>query len=193
MINEQMMIAVASAHNSGNTHVGSSALQLSQIKVDEDYCKKWNERMNDFVVLTKNGELISNSLYRVGGMGCKPDGRNYFMLLKYVEDYYSADIMRMSKSKDSKHLSGRWCIIDKNGIEKVVFESFKSPYLVNGSCIYSLDSKYYNIETGELYCYASTSMQSNEFLFLETRFDNDKSKCGVMKIDKKTGIWELFT
>lgn len=192
MINEQMMIAVPSAHNSGNTNVGSSALQLSQIKVDEDYCKKWNETMNDFVVLTKNGELISNSLYRVGGMGGKPDSKNYFMLLKYVEDYYSADIMRMSKSKDSKHLSGRWCIIDKNGIEKVVFESFKSPYLVNGSCIYSLDSKYYNIETGELYCYASTSMQSNEFLFLENRYDDDKSKRGVMKISKKTGIWELF-
>ena len=62
-------------------HVGSSALQLSNIQVNEEYCKKWNERMTDFVVLTKDGELVSNSLYRVGGMGGKPDGKNYFLLL----------------------------------------------------------------------------------------------------------------
>lgn len=173
-------------------YVDSSGLQLSQIKVDEDYCKKWNERMTDFVVLTKNGELISNSLYRVGGMGGKPDGKNYFMLLKYVEDYYSADIMRMSKSKDSKHLSGQWCIIDKNGIEKVVFESFKSPYLVKDSCIYSIDQTYYNIETGELYCKAYTQMSSSQYLFLSNEYDDDKSRRGVIKIDKKTGTWELF-
>jgi len=185
------MIAVASAHNSGNTHVGSSALQLSHIQVDSEYCKKWNERMTDFVVLTKNGELVSNSLYRVGGMGGKPDGKNYFMLLKYVEDYYPKHITDHTKS-DPKHLSGRWCILDKNGIEKVVFDSFKSPYLVKESCIYSIDQTYYNIETGECYCKAYTSMQSKEFLFLENAYDDDKSRRGVMKINKQTGTWELF-
>jgi hypothetical protein len=172
--------------------VDSSALQLSSIQVDTEYCKKWNERMTDFVVLTKNGELVSNSLYRVGGMGCKPDGKNYFMLLKYVEDYYPADILKMSGNKDPKHLSGRWCIIDKNGIEKVVFESFKSPYLMNDSCIYSIDQNYYNIETGKHYCKAYTSMKSKDFLFLENAYDDDKSRRGVIKVCKKTGTWELF-
>ncbi len=173
--------------------VGSSALQLSHINVNEEYRKEWNERMSDFVVLTKNGELISKSLYRVGGMGGKPDGKNYFLLLKYVEAHYDKAWLKEIKSdSDPKRLEGRWCIIDKNGIEKVEFEQFKSPYLVKESCIYSIDQTYYNIETGECYCKAYTSMQSKEFLFLENAYDDDKSKRGVMKIDKQTGAWELF-
>jgi hypothetical protein len=35
-------------------------------------------------------------------------------------------------------------------------------------------------------------MQSKEFLFLENAYDDDKSRRGVMKIDKKSGTWELF-
>lgn len=173
-------------------NIGDGSLQLSNIKVDADYCKKWNETMQDFVVLTKNGNLISNSLYRVGGMGAKPDGKNYFMLLKYVEAYYSADIMKGSKTKDPKHLEGRWCILDKDGIEKAIFDRFKSPYLVRDSCIYSIEQNYYNIETGEFYCHAYTSMSSSEYLFLNNEFDKDLSKRGVMKINKKDGTWVLF-
>jgi len=174
--------------------VGNSALQLSPIKVDSEYCKKWNERMTDFVVLTRNGELINNNLYRVGGLNNpNPAKDNYFMLIKYVEAFYSAEILRMSKTRDAKHLEGRWCIIDKNGVEKVEFEQFKHPYLVKDSCIYSIGSDYYNVETGEHYCNASTSMQSSNFLFLDNRFDSDKSNRGVFKICKKTGEYELFS
>jgi len=111
----------------------NTILQLSKINVDDKYCKEWNEKMTDFVVLTKNGEMISKSLYRVGGMGGKPDGKGYFMLLKYVEAYYSAEILRISKAKNPKHLSGRWCIIDSNGVEKKEFNQFDNPYLVRHS------------------------------------------------------------
>lgn len=168
-------------------------LELSKITLREDYCKEWNENATDFVVLTKDEQLINKSIYRVGGMGSKPDGKNYFMLLKYVEAYYPADIMKMSKNKDPKHLESRWCILDKDGIEKVVFDNFKSPYLVRNSCIYSIDQHYYNIETGEFYCHAYTSMTSSEYLFLKNEFDKDISKRGVMKINKKDGTWELFS
>lgn len=171
--------------------VNNMGLQLSPITVNEEYCKKWNERLTDFVCLTKNGELISNSLYRVGGLNTPHLGKDdYFMLLKYVEDFYSDDITKVKK--DKPHLDGRWCIIDKNGIEKKVFESFKSPYLTKDSCIYSINSDYYNIETGECYGYSSTSMVSEEFLFLDNRYNKDKTKRGVMKINKKDGSWELF-
>jgi hypothetical protein len=172
---------------------GNGSLQLSPIVINEDYRKKWHITLNDFVVLTRDGERINNSLYRIGGMGLpKPEKHDYFMILKYIEAYYPADIMRMSQSNDPKHLASLWCIIDKNGIEKVVFKKFQNPYLVSDACIYYIDGKYYNIETAEQYCHASRSIQSRNFLFLENDFDSDLSKRGIMKINKKTGTWELF-
>ena len=178
---------------SGKENIGSG-LQLSQISVKEEYCKKWNIHLNDFVCLTKNGELLRPTLYRIGGLNnpnLKTD--NYFMLIKHVEAFYPKDILRMSKSTDPKHLESRWCIIDKNGNEKVEFKAFESAYLVKDSCIYSVGSNYYNIETGKCYGRGSTSMQSKDFLFFDNSFDKDESKRGVMKIDKKNGIWELFS
>lgn len=165
-------------------------LQFSKISVNEEYLAKWNEHMRDFICLARNGQLISNSLYRIGGIGGEfRDG--YMMLLKYVEAFYDDHIMKMSKSKNNRHLAGRWCIIDKNGVEKIVFEQFKSPYLTGGQ-VYSLDGKYYNIETGELYGRAFTSMKSAEFIFLDTTYNDDHSKRGIMKINKKDGSYELF-
>lgn len=167
-------------------------LQFSSIKLDEDYRKKWNETAEDFIVLTRSEQMINNSLYRVGGMGAKLDGSNYLMILKYVEAHHTADIIKSCRLKSPKYLSGRWCIIDKNGVEKVVFDEHASPYLVADSCIYSLNSRYYNIETGEFYGDAFATMRSKEFLFLDTNYNKDKSKCGVMKINKRTGEWEIF-
>jgi hypothetical protein len=175
----------------------SGALQFSKIDINEDYCKKWNVRPKDFICLTRNGELLRPTLYRIGGLNTpKLNKDEYFMLIKHVEAYYSKDIMKGSKSQDPKHLDGWWCILDKHGNEKVVFEPAKYPltypYLVADSCIYSIGGKYHNIETGEFYCDTSSSMTSADFLFLENRFDKDKSRRGVMKINKKSGLWELF-
>jgi hypothetical protein len=185
---ESISVLLPTSHKSG----GSDAhLQLSPISVKEEYRKKWNIHENDFVCLTKNGELVSNSLYRVGGLGTPNlEKDNYFMLIKHVEAYYEDKITKIKK--DKPHLEGRWCIIDKHGIEKVEVQPFRHPYLVKNSCIYSLEQKYYNIETKEFYCYTSNRMESSEFLFLENRFDDDKSKCGVMKINKNDGTFELF-
>ena len=176
-------------------------LQLSKISVNEEYAKKWNVDLNDFVCLTKNGELISNNLYRIGGLNNPNlEKDKYFMLIKHVEAIYDFDFIKKcypNKSKkeleiERNHLDGLWCINDKNGIEKVECKKFSSPYLVKNSCIYSIDRNYYNIETGQLYCQAYTSVQSKDFLFLENSFDADKSKRGVMKINKKDGSYELF-
>jgi hypothetical protein len=174
-------------------------LQLSPIQVSKEYRKEWNVQMNDFVVLSKNGELISNSLYRVGGFGgdIKDD---YFLLIKHVESVYELDFLKRCYPNKSnkelelqrKHLEGRWCIIDKNGVEKKEFEQNKTPYIKKGSCIYSLDQNYYNIETDEFYCYSYNLVESSEFLFLENLYDKDLSKRGVMQINKKDGTWTLF-
>ncbi len=164
-------------------------LQLSKIDINEDYCKKWNIIQKDFVCLTMDGELLRQTLYRVGGFGgnIKDD---YFMLLKHVEAFYDNNITRDIKKKP--HLESRWCILNKHGDEKVEFKQFSTPYLVNDSCIYSINSKYYNIETKEFYCYTNRRVESRDFLFLENDFDKDESKRGVLKIEKKNGKQTLF-
>lgn len=180
------------------TNQNSDKLQLSTIILKEDYRKKWNVHEHDFVCLTKGGNLISNSLYRVGGFGADLK-KDYFMLLKYVEAFYSDEIMQIvAKSKDAthtkdpKHLKGIWCIIDKNGVEKVDFPSgIYSPYL-SGGVIYSINGQYYNIETKEYYCSCSNGISSTDYLFLENKYDKDLAKRGVMKINKKDGSYELF-
>lgn len=171
----------------------NNIIQLSKITLNEDYAKEWNERMKDFVVITKNGELVNNSLYRVGGLGNKDNGNGYFLLLKYVEAYYPEEILKMSKSKNPKHLEGRWCILDKNGVEKKVFErSLDYPSLIEGSCIYTINRKYYNIETDEFYCEASDRMDSKEFIFLNNKYDKDENRRGIWKIHKTNCTYEII-
>ena len=70
-------------------------LQLSKISVNEEYAKKWNVDLNDFVCLTKNGELISNNLYRIGGLNNPNlEKDKYFMLIKHVEAIYDFDFIK---------------------------------------------------------------------------------------------------
>lgn len=163
-------------------------IHLKPVKLDSDYSEKWNNNQHDFVHLYKDGIKVSDTLYRVGGFGAKLED-DYFMLLKHVEAFYEDNITKIKK--DKPHLESQWCIIDKNGIEKVNFKSFKTPYLPGG-VVYSLESNYYNIETGEFYCYSSTSMESQDFVFLHNRYDKDEARRGVMKINKHDGSFELF-
>ena len=170
-------------------NVADGALQLSPIKVNDDYKKKWNESLNNFVCLTKNGELISNSLYRVGGFGGNIKN-NYFMLLKYFEAYYD-DVITKEVSK-KPHLEGRWCILNKEGVEKACFPKFETPYIKADSRIYSVRSKYYDIETGAFYCEADSYMDSSDYIFLSNKYDKDLSRRGVWQINKKTGSVQVF-
>ena len=171
--------------------VDVNALHLEPFELDKKYAKKWNaEHYNDFVILVKDGKRVNDSIYRVGGLCSKPDGENYFMLLKYVEAYYPKNIVG---NRDPKHLDGLHCILDKNGVEKVIAKkSGDYLYLVKNSCIYTCKNEYYNIETGMPYCNSSNSIESSEFLFLEDRYSNEKDKMGVYKINKKDGSVEFF-
>ena len=112
------------------------------------------------------------------------------MLLKYTEAQYGDDITRDPNRKN--HLQGCWCIVDRNGVEKFVADSYRSPWLIRNSCLYSIDQNYYNIETKEFYAHAESTIQSKEYLFIKTGYGTPKEKEGVMKIHKETGCWELF-
>ena len=187
--------SITDSQNRTKSKVNDKGLGISPAEINEDYRKKWNIYMDDFVSLTLNGELLRPTLYRVGGMG-KPNlaTDKYFVLLKHTEAFYGKDILKMSGNKNPKHLNGTWCIIDQYGNEK--FESKSSSdylYLLKNSCICSSNQKYYNIETGELYCDSSKSMESEEYLFLDNAYDKDESKRGIMMINKCDGTWDLFS
>lgn len=161
----------------------------------DKYRKKWNIYMDDYVQLVDdNGNLISDSVYRLGGMFSEYDfthGR-YFNLIKYVENFYSDSITKDKKKKP--HLEGRHCILDANGVEKVVCDALLSyPYVIKDSVIYSVNKRYYNIETCEYYGEPSTVIVSEKFVILENRWDfKGNTEKGVFMIDKKTGKKELI-
>lgn len=167
-------------------------LELRLANPDPKYLEKWQEKgTNDFRHLYVDGEKVSDQLYRIGGFGAKLD-QKYFMILKYVEAHYDKSILEVSGNKNSRHLAGHWCIIDNNGIEKVVFDQFKTPYL-QGGVIYSLDNRYYNIETGEAYAgpYCST-ISSEKHLFIENKYDDDPARIGVIQVNKEDGSYVII-
>jgi hypothetical protein len=173
-----------------------TGLQLNKIFVNQEYLNEWNANSySDFVCLTFNGELLRPTLYRVGGLNNPNLNKDkYFLLLKYIEHKYDLDFIkkcypeksRKEQELQRKTLVGVWCVLDYNGNEKIIFDQFQTPYLKNDSCIYSVDNKYYNIETGEFYGSSYSSLESKDFLFLK---DYEK---GILKINKKDGSYELF-
>ena len=164
-------------------------IEFRHAKLTEEYCKQWHIFSYDFINLYKDGIKLSNTLYRIGGFSSKiKDG--YFMLLKHVEAFYNDSIVLDPLEK--AHLESNWCILNENGEEKIVFSHFKAPYL-QGGLVYSLDNKYYNIETNE--CFGESykvAFNTANFLFLHTEYEKDETKRGVMKINKFDGTFELF-
>jgi len=164
-------------------------IELRPIKLDKDYAEKWNEINKDFCNLYVDGKKMTDTLYRIGGMGAKLKDP-YFQVLKYTEEYYDDNITTDPKRKP--HLSGCWCIIDNNGVEKVTVRHFDHLYLQGGQ-IFSVNNKYYNIETGELYgdsCYKT--MSTKNFIFIDNSYDSDQSKQGVIQVTKATGESKLI-
>jgi hypothetical protein len=177
----------------------NKGLRLNKIEVNPEYCKEWNIKQKDFYCLTQDGKLLRPTLYRIGGINNPKVGEDkYFMLMKHIESFYPKNILEMAKSAykgkklDPKYLEFRWCILDEYGNEKVEFTGLNHASIVDNSCIYSVGSKFYNIESGLLYCDASGVIKSDDFLFLENNYDKDKSKRGVLKINKFDGTFELF-
>lgn len=171
-----------------------NTITLVRTKPSDEYLKKWNAtNTTDFVHLYINGVKVSDTLYRVSGFGAKL-GQPYFTLLKQVESYYGDDIIKMVDKNNiqrKRHLANCSCIIDDNGVEKRVFSQFDYVYIYG--VLYSLDKGIYNIETNELYCERySNFTKTDNFMFVSNLYDKDESKRGVMKIDLKTGEYEVF-
>lgn len=165
-----------------------NTIELIPARLDPGYAEKWNVYMADFVHLYVNGEKKSDMLYRVGGFGVKVD-RPYFLLMKHVESHYEDAITTDNAKKP--HLESRWCIIDNEGVERQVFEHYKSPYLIGG-VIYSIDGRYYNVETGESYAGShGQSVRSEKYLFIENKYDEIHERRGVLQITLSDGSYVL--
>lgn len=163
-------------------------LTLSPITVDSEYRKKWDIDMDNFVVLTRDGELVRPTLYRVGGVGPREiESERFFMLIKYVEALYSPEIIKMAGGGRREHLNGVMCILDQDGNELVVQDGIKSLYLTHNSCICSHGGEYMNIITGQKYG-SGSKMESSDFIFI----GKDFSKGIVYKVNKVTGETETF-
>lgn len=163
-------------------------LEFAQLHIDETYAKEWNESNRDFILLTKNGKPIRNTLYRVGGLTSLPTkDDDYFMLLKYVEEYYDDVITKDPKRK--KHLAGYHTILDRYGNEMVVADQryFKNPHLIKGSCVYKIINDFYNIETGEHYGNSSKYIITKNSIILEL-FQHPVA----LMINKKTGKTKII-
>jgi hypothetical protein len=168
---------------------------LKEYGFTEAYRKKWNISGNDYVQLyTKEGVKISENVYRVGGVGFHLKDK-YFMLIKYYEGTYITQYERNPKDNGKKKncFSNHWVILNSDGVEKVQLTSSHSAYLTGGP-VYSINQKYYNIETGEYYCESRSCLQSNDFIFLEHTYNWNKEETplGVYKISKKDGTFEIF-
>lgn len=163
----------------------TEGLRLCSVTISPEYAKKWNALEKDFVVLVKNGVLLRNTLYRLGGIGKRPDNKSYFLLLKYKEATHSSEDMEKYKFTHRNYLQGSWCILDKDGNEKVNMSDFKSPCIYG--CLYVESNNCYKIETNERICSAHNSMESEKYLFVDNNYDSDKSKRGVLQVNKEDG------
>lgn len=167
----------------------TDSLELRPFELSEKYRKKWNvnKSLNDFLQLYSDNKLVSDSIYRVGGFGYSLNGM-YFQLLKQVEDHYDDSITKIKK--DKPHLSSCNCILNLKGEEVRVFNKFEHVYLIGG-VVYSLNNKIHNIETNEFYGSGKT-MKSGEFIFVDNNYHDDKSKRGILRINKITGETKLY-
>jgi len=164
------------------------SLVARKVELAESYKKKWNiYSKTNFYKLYKDGKKVSDTLYRIPFL--QQTEKEYCLILKCKEDIYSDDITKIAK--DKFHIAEFNCIIDKNGNEKVVADSFKSVYL--HGAIYSIDNNYYAVETKEKICKAYKSIKTKNFLFLKNSgLDIPKDKEGVFKVDLKTGEYEII-
>jgi hypothetical protein len=158
-----------------------------KIVLNEAYAEKWNERSTDFGHLYLDGKQVSEKLFRIGGVNGSGD-EQYTQLIRYDEAYYDNHIAK--DLKDKRHLESVHCIVDSKGEVKVVFETLHHGYLCGGQ-LYSIGTKFYNIESGEYYGDGS-SVESGEFLFLKIKYHEDNEMIGVWKINKIDGTKELF-
>ncbi len=182
---------ILAASNTFQQKEDNCPIKLIKAEFTDEYIKKWNidTRLN-YCHLYKDGVKMSDTLYRQGSFEANLNDK-YFQLIKYKEAYYDKSITSITKS-DPKHLGGTWCILNQDCKEIVESpDSFKHLSIL-GDIVYSIDKKYYDIETHEYLGSPSSILKSKDFLFFDNTYEKDESLKGILKISKKDCTFELF-
>jgi hypothetical protein len=172
-----------------------NGLVFQLVTLDKSYRKKWNvsNNSNDFGIIMRNGEIVNDKIFRIGGLSTFNQEDEYMSLLYQKESFYSKEIMDMSKSGGTpNHLANLTSFLNKNGETAIIFEDkFNYPRIVGG-CIYAFDNNYYNIKTNEFICSGYDAMKSKDFLFVNSRYNKDKNKRGVFQINIHNGTYVTY-
>jgi hypothetical protein len=146
------------------------------LQVDKDI----KDNRDRYSRLVRNDQVLSDKLFRLGGLDHGFDNKPYASLIVYP-DY-------------PKDTWGNHCIIDING--KVVLEAEKfdsSLYYIDG-IIAKKKETFINLLTGQPILKTSGNyFKSSQFMFIEHRYDFEKLyPLGVYKLDYRTGEYEIF-
>lgn len=158
---------------------------LRLVPVPEDELEEYkDDARSNYSYLYKGDEKLSEAFFRKGG-SCNGFKDGYCSLIEYDP------IDRKS--------CGIHVIINTDGEVVLEADSISSyPYHVKG-IIGSLDSVFYNLETGDIIAKGDT-IKSEDFLFIENRYNWDyetkklgkEIPLGVYKVCYKTGEIEYF-
>jgi hypothetical protein len=137
---------------------------------------------NNYSLLYKDGKIISNIHFRLGGIPKRFGKDNDFCsLIAYPE----------LNTKKEEGTWGNHCIINMKGEVVLMANKFETSFYYWGGALATIKDVIYNLYTLEPIVESTSKIESENFYFAENRY-NDKYQKGVYKINKKTGEYEIF-
>lgn len=158
----------------------NNGYRLVLVPYDELGEYKDDDSNMQYYYLYKGDKKLSEAMFRRGGM-CNGYKDGYCLLIEY-------DIF-------DKKSGGIFVIVDEEGDVVLDADNRMDNIYHHKGVIATKGGYYYNLLTGEkiVSIGSSSSISSDEFLFVENRYNYKKEfKGGVYKISFKTGDFEIF-
>lgn len=166
------------------TQLGNG-FELRPIKLSEEESKNKNITGLEYSHLYRDGEKISDKIFRKGGIGGEfEDG--YCVLIYYTRD----------PKRESGFSCANFVIINESGEIILKSEQYSSdhPY-IDGGNVGHIKNMYYDLRTGEPFMVKSSNViNSKNFIIVEHKYDwygkELNIPLGIYKIDKETCQFE---
>lgn len=164
-------------------------IELRDAELSDNFKKKYHVDHSGYGYLYINGNKVSDTLYRYGGLSSVKhlNKHKYEAIVKYVPAKYTAEEKKKFKewkcSVGDYYLKETWVIIDTDsGEEMMEFGQFDMPYIHNNIAVHK--RTYYYIPTREVILdnvYSST-IETETYIVIS----QDYQKSAVM-VNKITG------